>query len=706
MSQVTDSPAGMCPADIGRLRQLGDPQVSPDGSTVAFTVTDPDLEGNRYAHRIWLVPARGSGASSRPFTGPGSEQLPRWSPDGRRLAFAATGDDGRSQICVLPVTDGGERLVVCRTEGPVTELEWAPDGQALAFAARDPDPARYGRNGEQRRDKDMPPRRISNLHYRFNQAGWTVDRPSRVFVVAADASAPARAITPGPFEAAGLSWSPDSRTVAFASGRHEKRDLDLAVDLWVTPADGSGPPSRVAGGGPAYSLPSWSPDGSRLACYVNPTPLQSPRHRQVSVIDTAAGKEQVLTASLDRNCAPFGIMRPPVWVGDRLLFGVEDHGNVHLYLVDADGAELPVQLAGGERWISDWHWAGGTLAFVAGSPVSTGELKAQDLPASEPAVTSERPAAGPAERTLTSLTRPFADAVNLASPQRFTARSADGGEVECWAIAPVGAAAGKRHPALLNVHGGPFTQYGNRFVDDFQVQAAAGFGVLYCNPRGSAGYSEKWGQAIRGPECAQDPGTGWGGVDYADVMACVETACQRFDWIDPSRLGILGGSYGGFMTSWAIGHTSRFRAACSERACNNLLTMEYSADIPGFIRSYVGPDHLTDPGAYLRHSPVSYVRDMSTPLLILHSEDDLRCPIGQAEELFVALRLLGRNPVMYRFPGENHELTRSGAPQHRVTRAELILAWFREHLQAPSTDEGSVGHETVSEVKAAPADPG
>ena len=164
------------------------------------------------------------------------------------------------------------------------------------------------------------------------------------------------------------------------------------------------------------------------------------------------------------------------------------------------------------------------------------------------------------------------------------------------------------------------------------------------------------------------------------MMACAGTACERFGWIDRDRIGILGGSYGGYLTSWAIGHTNRFLAACSERACNNLLTMEHSADIAGFIRSYVGPDHLSDPGAYLRHSPVSYVRDMTTPLLILHSEDDLRCPVSQAEELFVALRLLGRDPVMYRFPGENHDLTRSGSPQHRITRAELILEWFRRHL--------------------------
>jgi dipeptidyl aminopeptidase/acylaminoacyl peptidase len=681
MNQVTDAPAHMIPADIGRLRQLSDPRVSPDGTTVAFTVTDPDADANRYARRIWLAPAGGPASGPQPFTGPGTEYLPRWSPDGRRLAFATTDADGRSQVAILPVTGGGERLVACSLDGALTELEWAPDGGALAFVARDPDPVQYGQGKERPGDQDMPPRRISRLLYRHNGAGWTADRPSRVFVVAADGSAPPRPVTPGPFEAAGLAWSPDSRAIAFASGRHEAWDLDLAVDLWVVPADGSGLPERVTDGGSACSLPAWSPDGDQLSCYVNPAPLESPRHRQVAVVDLTSGKQEILTAGLDRNCMPFGITIAPAWIGGRLLFGVEDHGNVHLYQVGADGAGAPELVAGGDRWIAEWNWAGGTLAFVAASPVSPGELLARNLGPGQPAAgDGEQP-----ERPLTSLTRPFAERISLASPQRFTARSADGSEVECWAMPPAGAVPGARYPALLNVHGGPFTQYGNRFVDDFQLQAAGGFGVVYCNPRGSAGYSEQWGRAIRGPECAQDPGSGWGGADYSDVMACIETACQRFDWIDPGRLGILGGSYGGFMTSWAIGHTGRFRAACSERACNNLLTMEYTADIAGFIRSYVGPDHLEDPGAYLRQSPVSYIRDMTTPVLILHSEEDLRCPISQAEELFVGLRLLGREPVMYRFPGENHELTRSGSPRHRIVRAELILDWFRRHLDDGAT---------------------
>jgi dipeptidyl aminopeptidase/acylaminoacyl peptidase len=666
----------MTPDDIWRLRQITEPQVSPTGAAVAFTVIDPDQKTNTYRRQIWMASTGPGDGQPYPFTGQGAESMPRWAPDGRRLAFVSAPGDGRSEICILPVATGGERVVVCSLDGQVSELAWAPDGSALAFVARDADAAQYGKNGEKREAKDMPPRRLTVVRYRLNGAGWTSDRPNRVFVVPADGSAPPRTVTPGPFEADGLAWSPDSRQIAFSSARHDTWDLDLAIDLWVTAADGKSEPERLTDTDARYACPTWSPDGTRLAYYISTTPSEVPRHRQVGVLDIGARQRRDLTAALDRNCEALGTSTGPTWFGDSLLFGVEDGGNVHLYQVPADGSQPPALVAGGDRWISAWDWSAGTLAFIASTPTSQGELFAASLPAGQP---REHEIDG-SERQLTSLTRPFADTVQLAAPQRFVARSADGSEVECWAMAPADAEPGQRYPTLLNVHGGPFTQYGNRFFDEFQLQASAGFGVLYCNPRGSSGYSERWGRAIRFPECESDPGSGWGSVDYEDVIACVQTACQQFDWIDPERLGILGGSYGGFMTSWAIGHTDMFKAACSERACNNLLTMEYSSDIPGFLRGYVGRDHLTDPLAYARHSPVTYVSKIATPVLILHSEDDLRCPISQAEELFVALRVLGREPVMVRFPGENHELSRGGAPAHRVTRARLILDWFLERL--------------------------
>jgi dipeptidyl aminopeptidase/acylaminoacyl peptidase len=665
----------MVPDDIARLRQVADPQVSPTGSVFAFSVSDADLESNTYRRRIWLAPTDPADGEPHPLTGHGHEILARWSPDGRRLAFvSAPPENGPSEICILPIASAGERIVVCSWYGPVTDLAWSPDGSRLAFVARDPDVTQYGQPGQPREAKDMPPRRVTRLLYRLNAAGWTMDRPNRIFVVAADGSSAPRAVTPGPFQADGLAWSPDSSKIAFVSARHDTWDLDLANDLWVVRADGTSEPERLTEGRSTYSSPSWSPDGRRLAYYVTRTPLENPRHRQVGVLELSSGQQLVLTASLDRNCQPFGQLASPSWIGDHLLFLAEDSGNVHLYQVKADGTEKPGIIVGGDRWVSDWNWAAGTLAFVAATPTSTGELFIKSLSAEDPRNGDS------AEHALTRLTQPFADAISLGSPQRFVARSADGSGVECWAIPPAGARPGEKYPTLLNVHGGPFAQYGNRFMDEFQLEAAAGFGVLYCNPRGSSGYSERWGRAVRWPECDSDPGTGWGGVDFEDVMACVDTACERFDWIDPDRLGILGGSYGGYMTSWAVGHTGRFKAACSERACNNLTTMEHSADISGFLRSYIGRDHLSAPEAYVRHSPITYVKDITTPLLILHSEDDLRCPIAQAEELFVALRLLGRDPVLVRFPAENHELSRGGSPRHRIMRASLILDWFRDRL--------------------------
>lgn len=674
---------GMRPEDIGRLRQVQDPRASPDGTMVAFTVTDVDLDANRYRSRVWLAGTDGD-LPPRPFSAGANDQLPAWSPDGRWLALASSPPDGPNEISVLPVAQGGERVVVTSWPAPVTELAWSPNSVSLGFVARVPDPERYGQMGEKRRIEDMPARRLSHLFYRLDSEGWIVDRPSRVMTVPADGSALPQVLTPGPYEASGIAWSPDGSCIAFTSGRHETWDLDGAVDLWTVAADGSGEPGRMTDTKSVFSAPAWSPDGTRLAYLRYPTLMDEPRHEQVGVLDLATGQTSDLTGKLDRNCFPYGYGRAPVWFGERLLCSVEDSGNVHVYAVATSGDSKPIPVVDGERWTQGWDWAGGTLALAVTTATTLPELVVRRLPAHDAeglGTGADSESGGELrESRLTDLTTPLVTKTQLAEPQAFLARSADGTEVPCWAMPPVGAEPGRRYPTLLNVHGGPFASYGNRFFDEFQFEAGAGFGVLYCNPRGSSGYTEAWGRAVRWPEAEVDPGSGWGGVDFDDVMACVEEGAHRFDWVDPDRLGILGGSYGGYMTSWAIGHTDRFKAACSERSCNNLLTMEGNSDIAGSFRGVVGRTHLEDPAAYLRQSPITYVSQMTTPVLILHSEDDLRCPVSQAEELFVALRLLGRDPVLVRFPGESHELSRSGSPRHRVERAQVILDWFTEKL--------------------------
>jgi dipeptidyl aminopeptidase/acylaminoacyl peptidase len=317
--------------------------------------------------------------------------------------------------------------------------------------------------------------------------------------------------------------------------------------------------------------------------------------------------------------------------------------------------------------VTGFDLAGGTLAFVAATPTTLPELFVRD--------------ADGTERRLTSLGRAFLDAVPPREPERFTVASPAGdGEIDAWLVRPAEPAAGERVPVLLSIHGGPMSQYTNGWFDEFQMWAGAGYAVVYCNPHGSTGATDAWARAIRPPEATEVPGTGWGGIDAQDVLAVLDAALERFPELDAERVGVLGGSYGGYLTTWMIANTDRFVAACSERAANNLESLEWASDAAGFFRHEFGVSHVESPEVYRRLSPMSKVADITTPVLILHSENDLRCSIEQADQLFVALRLLGRPVEYWRFPEEGHELSRSGAPRHRVQRAEIILDWFGRHL--------------------------
>jgi dipeptidyl aminopeptidase/acylaminoacyl peptidase len=280
---------------------------------------------------------------------------------------------------------------------------------------------------------------------------------------------------------------------------------------------------------------------------------------------------------------------------------------------------------------------------------------------------------GSGERQLTDVNRAWRGRVALSPPERFRFERA-GFEIDAWVIRPVGCQPGGRRPTLLNIHGGPAAQYGYGFVDEFQVYAGAGYAVVYTNPRGSQGYGEAFARSVIGD---------LGGGDFADVMAGLDEAQRRFDFIDPGRLGVMGGSYGGYLTSWTVGHTDRFRAACSERALNTWISFFGTSDIGhSFGERYLGATPLDEDGVarLARHSPLTYARDIKTPLLIVHAEDDLRCPLEQADQLYVALKKLRREVLYVRFPQENHELSRAGKPRHRLERFRHILDWFGKYL--------------------------
>ncbi len=643
---------GMVPEDVFALKGVADPRLSPDGRTVAYVVAAVDAEANDYRGAIWLAPADGA-AEPRPFTsGARHDADPRWSPDGAQLAFTSNREGKAMQLYVMPLA-GGEPRKLTNLKEDVTQLAWSPDGATIAFVARVPDAA-YDEEDDKRRQ----PRRFTRLQYKHDNVGWTADRRQHLFTVRADGSGELVQLTDGDYEDSGPSWSPDGATLAFVSARGPDWDIEPVSDVYLVAAQG-GEPRRLTRGGGSIDGVSWSPDGARLAVLRYPGVFDDPRHTQIAIVDASSGEIELLTTALDRNCGTYPQLREPIWDEAEIVFALEDHGNTHLYRVAADGSRPPELVVGGECAVTGFDVAAGLLVYAADEPTRLSELFA-------------------AGRRLTCVGDDFAAGRELAAAERFTATSADGSQVDAWVMKPAGFEPGQKYPTLLNIHGGPFGQYGNTFFDEFQVYCGAGYVVVFSNPRGSSGSGEEWARAIRGPGAE---GPGWGSVDYEDCMAVTEEAVRRYEFIDGERLGVIGGSYGGYMTSWIVSHTDRFKVAVSERAVNQLVSEWGSSDFGWDFKGYLGAFVYEDVDAYLSISPATYADRIHTPLLILHSENDLRCAVEQAEHLFVTLRLLKRPVEFVRFPEESHELTRSGSPAHRVQRFQIVLEWFDRYLK-------------------------
>jgi dipeptidyl aminopeptidase/acylaminoacyl peptidase len=626
------------------------PAVAPDGRRIAFVVATIDLDENTTTSRVWLTGPDGDPA---PVTAGPNDAQPAWSPDGRFLAFTSKRGEKEKEatLRVMPVAGPGEvRTLRSMPEG-FTQPTWSPDGKLIAFTSRTRD-KRYDAKDE----SWQPPRKVETFFTQLNGEGWIADRPSHVYVVNADGTGTPRNLTPGPHHHSGISWLPDSSAIVTSARRHDGWDLDLAVDVYVVPLDGEIRALTHQTGN--YSNPSVSPDGTRVALLGADDPEVDPQNSAVGIIGIDGGEITWISSALDRNWQPYSIARQPVWTDDNtLLATVEDRGETHVYELVADGSRAPQALTKGPLGVQGFDAAGGTVAIAQAAVQHPAELFTLD-------------------GQVTTVTKSWSDW------EKFTVPCTDGSdEIDAWIMRPRNFDEAARYPVLLNVHGGPFTQYGEVFFDEAQMQAAAGFVVVMCNPRGSSGRHTSWGQSIRGPKATKASGSGWGTVDVDDIIAVLDHALANFSFCDGDRVGMLGGSYGGYTATMLAGRFSdRFRAICSERAVNNMISEEYTADIASEFRTIQGPSVLDDPDEYARISPIRHVRDISCPVLIIHSEDDLRCPINQAEELFVALRLLGKDVTFYRFPAENHELSRSGSPVHRKMRAEIILDYFTERL--------------------------
>jgi dipeptidyl aminopeptidase/acylaminoacyl peptidase len=650
----------MATADLFRLVQAGDAQISPDGRRIAFVRTQMNEEKDAYRSAIWLADVEGG--APRPFTaGPKRDTAPRWSADGSRIAFLSERPGAgkhakRAQLYVMPA-DGGEPRCLTDLAGGAGAPVWSPDCSRIAFATRIPPEENEAETKPGEDAVSKPARVITQMKYKANGEGFIYDRRRHIFVVPADGSAEPRQLTDGDWDDGQPTWSPDSSRLAFASARHDDRDYDLAADIWSVPAEGGEPRRLTPNLGPASS-PAWSPDGALIAYVGDEHRLDMGRNSKVYVVPAEGGQPRCLSDSLDRSATSMFGALGPAWSADAgwVYFSVEDQGSVPVLRVAREGGAIERVLEG-ERQVTSMSVAGnGKLAFTASNPLHPAELYVRD---------------GAGERHLTEFNRALHDEVEFVQPERFRFERA-GLQIDGWVMKPAGYVEGRRYPALLNVHGGPAGQYGYNFFDEFQVQAGAGYAVVFFNPRGSQGYGEQSTRAVQGD---------WGGGDFLDIMHGLDLALREHDFLDPERLGVLGGSYGGFMTSWTVGHTDRFKAACSERAVNNTYTLFGTSDIGSyFSETQAGVTPWDHRDWFIQHSPRTYAPDIHTPLLILHAEQDLRCPIEQGDELFIALKKLRREVTFVRFPDENHEMSRGGRPRHRRDRFGFILDWFARYL--------------------------
>jgi dipeptidyl aminopeptidase/acylaminoacyl peptidase len=668
----------MHPADLDLLRSVGSLSLTTDGAKAVISVTGPDLDSDSYRGGLWVVPLTG-GPAQRLTVGERDDH-PAVSPDGRRVAFLRSATDTPPQVHVTGVA-GGEPIRLTDHPLGAGAPVWSPDGKHLVYSARVPEPGRYGtedESGEKRKPEAEGARLVTEVAYRLDDVGFTRDRRRHLFVLdvpdtdgAVGDDLPTLPLTPrqlttGDQEDTEPAWSPDGSRIAFISAHHETRETDLRSAVHVVPADTTTPsslPSALTGGDLSVSGVRWLPDG------------------RLVVVGAEVGSD-----GRDFVGRPSGL-----WIGteshDPGVTSVELEAWVADDLLDVEGGSADLVVAGRRVLVRDVHRGGvRLLAFDADSTTSEpevlleGELVVSAHAASADGSVVAVVAADPERAGDLAVVRRGVPTwvTDVSAPLRRTgirpmreleAQSPDGYPVHGWVVLPDPETFGEGpHPVLLNIHGGPRSQYDWALFDEAQVYAAAGYAVLMCNPRGSAGYGTDHARAVR---------HALGTVDADDVIAFLDHALADESLpLDRERQGVMGGSYGGYMTALLTTRTDRFAAAVVERGYLDATSFVGSSDIGWFFPG----EYHGSPEAMLAQSPMTHVDEVTTPTLVIHSEADWRCPVEQGQRWFAALKLRGVPTELLLFPGEGHELSRSGRPQHRRQRFEHILRWWAEHL--------------------------
>lgn len=646
--------------DYLQIKRVQDPQLSPEGKGVAYTVTSSDLKEDKSETQVWMIPV--AGGEAIPMTAKGSSaSRPRWSPDGKYLAFLAARGESKTQVWLLN-RNGGDAQQLTEVKQGVGSYEWSPDGSKLVLVIKDPTPEEAAeKESEKPKKKTPPPWVVDRLQFKQDTIGYLDRRRTHLYVFEL-ATKKLTQITSGDYDDAQPAWSPDGRFIAFVSNRTPEPDANYNTDIWVVAADNPDQGKtllQITADPGRDRAPAWSPDGKWIA-YTSVPDVKAIDYatRYLAVVSSRGGAPQLLTQKLDRNVSAPQFSSDGKWI----YFLLEDSAEEHLARMPAGGGEVGHPIAGQRSASAFALGTDGSVAALISEPHIPGEIFVLE---------------GSKLRQLTRTNDALLAQVRLAEVEEIHFTSKDGTPLEGFLLKPPASSPELRYPTLLRIHGGPVAQYNYSFKFE-QLFAAQGYVVVLVNPRGSSGYGQGFAQAIFAD---------WGNKDYEDVMAGVDYAIAK-GYADPNRLGVGGWSYGGILTNYVITKTNRFKAATSG-ASEVLYVANYGHD--HYQRLWEQELGLPWENRELweKLSPFTYVTNIVTPTLILGGEKDWNVPILNSEQLYQALKRLGRETQLVVYPGEFHGIAK---PSYQKDRFERYLAWYDKYVKgepsAPATPTG------------------
>jgi dipeptidyl aminopeptidase/acylaminoacyl peptidase len=674
---MTKSKHPITAEDLYRFELITEPRLSPDGSHILYSQTRVERSTEKKYSNLWIVPfPSGDPAQNRgprQFTyGDHSDSHARWSSDGRQIAFLSDrgNQDKPAQIYLIPF-DGGEARQLSAIDGEIQDFTWSPDSRLLLCAIRKLDPDAIQRqDNEEKKKLGVVFRRYERVFYKLDGYGYLPHERTHLWLIDIKTGR-AHQLTDHPlYDETDPAWSPDGKLIVYRSNTAQDPDFSpYQEDLFIMLASG-GEVRKLPTLEGSKTLPVFSPDGRWIAYLSVEGEGTEYKNQGLWVIPSdGSGSPSNLTAAYDLNCSPWTIndqgspeQMPPTWSNDsqRIYFTDSYHGSSLLRSISIDGTDLQTHIPeGGVVGSFSFNKIQSRLAYFYGKIDDTGQIYTREL-------------SGFKNRCISRVNRTWLDRVDLGHVEEIWFKGADDNDLQGWILTPPRFDPEKKYPSILEIHGGPLVQYGFFFMHEFYYLAAQGYVVYYCNPRGGRGYGEEHAKAIYG---------NWGDADYRDLMSWSDYVA-KLPYIDPARMGVTGGSYGGYMTAWIIGHTTRFKAAVTQRCVSNLISMWGSSDFNWVFQYELNKKPPFDALEYYwDHSPLKYIGNARTPTLVIHNENDHRCPIEQGEQVFVALRSLGIDSEFLRFPDEFHGLSRTGRTDRRIIRLKAISGWFDRYLK-------------------------